>query len=214
MSWNNFFSSLILENRPTPLFEKTIFAYKAAPFIANLLCRALKESQFWPEIKVKKYQEEMVKKIIKHGEKNIPYWSKKLIHVTSIKDIGPMGKRDYHNLPVEIFSVKNYRQATLRGSTSGSTGIPLTFYNDPTSRLWRQALYKRVITWGGGQVSDLPLRFMNSERFGLDGVGKFFYCVGPENITQQKKNIFDVLGGNTVVLDGFASNLIFLAKII
>lgn len=212
------FSSSFLESRTHSFFDEMasrFMEWREREILKKWAHQALRESQYWPLIDLEAYQKEMVDKILNYARQNIPFWQRKLKRIKSLKNIAPMTKKDFRSLPIENFLAKDVSPAsTPWGRTSGSTGVPFVFYVDRRSSPWRKALYRRVQDWGGKKDSDLPIRILNADRTGLSDEGIFIPCIGPEELKKKKKSIYKILAKNTVVLEGFVSYLLFLARLI
>ncbi|MBE0425199.1 MAG: phenylacetate--CoA ligase family protein [Nitrospirae bacterium] len=118
-----------------PLF----FRYKFIYGRSYLHWRAfLQESEKWDKDRIKAYQIEQLKNLLKHAIKNIPYYKKlfsdygfdpeRLQTLDDIKVLPYLNKETVRDSLHEFIDSSVPRKSLLMKSTSGSTGIPLTFY--------------------------------------------------------------------------------------
>lgn len=117
----------------------------------------IKESQWWPEERLLEYQREQLQAIIKHAYENVPYYQKKFKEYGIIpKDI--QDRKDLEKIPIltkkdvrenlnELTARNMAPKGRITGHTSGSTGEPLTFYQDKDAIVREFAFEIRHRTW-------------------------------------------------------------------
>lgn len=218
MSIRNIASSLIFKSRAAPIFNRVarlLIKTGKEQLLVSIFSRVLSDSQYWPLAKIADYQEQMIKKIIKHARNSIPFWQGRLTRQTVITDISPMTKKDFRVFPPENYLARNaMSQMAIKGSTSGSTGMPFKFFVDRFAYPWRRAIYRRVHSWGGMAEKGMPLRILNADRFGLAREGVFISCLGLRELEEKKGLIYSHLCKESIILEGFASYLLFLARLV
>jgi phenylacetate-coenzyme A ligase PaaK-like adenylate-forming protein len=119
----------------------------------------LKESESWDEKALVAYQEKRLEILVNHCYANVPYY-KELFQKNGLtpKDIRTLD--DLKKLPFLTKKIIKERKKDLiasnisflrreQVSTSGSTGAPLDFYMDPTTRPMERALAFRHLLWLG-----------------------------------------------------------------
>ena len=160
------------------LEEIAYYSYLVNPLIPKKyrICRSfareahryydfLEESQWWPEEKLKEYQDGKLRNLINHAYKNVPYYRE----VFDRHGIGPQDIRssdDLVKVPILTKDIirKNFPDritAALNGNgkdgiwtTGGSTGEPLKFYADIKSSSIAWAAFFRFCRWTGYNWGD------------------------------------------------------------
>ena len=124
----------------------------------------LKESETWDEKTLVAYQEKRLQVLVNHCYANIPYY-REVFQQNGLtpKDIQTVN--DLQKLPFLTKEIVRKRKKDLIAtnisflnreevSTSGSTGAPLDFYMDPTTRPMERALAFRHLSWLGYKKGD------------------------------------------------------------
>jgi phenylacetate-CoA ligase len=123
-----------------------------------------KESETWDEETLVAYQEKRLQILVNHCYDNVPYyrevfWQNGLTprDIQTVNDLQKLPfltkeiiKRRKEDLIATNISFLNREEA----STSGSTGEPLNFYMDPTTRPMERALAFRHLSWLGYKKGD------------------------------------------------------------
>lgn len=157
--------------KQSPNFIKSAY-YKFVPFryrYGNVYGKTLDfllESQNWDEERVKKYQEEELRKLLTHCYRNVPYYRDMFIasewHPIDFKSI-----EDLKYFPVltkkkivanpHIFIADNLREKkSYPITTSGSTGDKLEFYVDDDCLKREAAFNMRAYIQQGAKMYDTP----------------------------------------------------------
>lgn len=125
----------------------------------------LQESQWWSKEKLEEYQMQQLEKLLKHAYKNVPYYRK----VFDKRGLRPKDVRDFNDLKKLPFLTKEIIRNNLNDLmaknlptsmfqyvyTSGSTGIPLQFYNEQGVTSSREmAFHWRMRGWIGYRFTD------------------------------------------------------------
>jgi phenylacetate-CoA ligase len=140
--------------------------------------RALKEfgeRQWFPRERLKEYQEERLRLLIKHAYENVPYYNevmkgRKLTpdDITTVEDLPrlPVLTREIVKDRLDDLVDKNTKRSQLiDGSTNGTTGSPLKLYWDN-----RVCLIKNVVDWRQKQVAGITLDDKMAFLFGREVV--------------------------------------------
>jgi phenylacetate-CoA ligase len=140
----------------------------------------LRESETWDEETLVAYQEKRLQVLVNHCYNNIPYY-REIFQQNSLTPGDIQSVNDLQKLPFLTKEIVRKRKKDLIASnisflnrdqvfTSGSTGAPLDFYMDPTTRPMERALAFRHLLWLGYKRGDriavfkvLPLQ--NARRF-------------------------------------------------
>jgi phenylacetate-CoA ligase len=126
-------------------------------------------SEWWDEEKLREYQEERLRLLVSHCYKHVPYYRK----VFQERGLTPGDIRGIEDLPKLPFLTKDIvirrgkellannipRGAMESAHTSGSSGSPLTFYMDRTTRPVDRALALRRLLWLGYREGDVKAFF-------------------------------------------------------
>ena len=120
---------------------------------ARSLEKHLGETQFWPYEKIREYQFEKLKKLLSHACLNVPYYAQLFLDLgAEPQDIKTF--EDFKKIPFltkeiirsnfEDLIAKNVKKNELiHNATGGSTGEPLSFYQDKNYKLWADAARRR-----------------------------------------------------------------------
>ncbi|MFC3210889.1 phenylacetate--CoA ligase family protein [Planomicrobium okeanokoites] len=111
----------------------------------------------------KEYQNIKLKELISYVVKEIPYYSN-LFRELNLKVSDIQTTKDLIKLPIltkeiikknpELFIPKNYNEKIVKGSTGGSTGVPLKFLMSETDYSKGVALLLRGFEFGNYQLGD------------------------------------------------------------
>ncbi len=160
----------LFRNAPAPVTEWAQIAYHFLPArwrygasFTNAL-KLFSESEHWAEKDFVTYQERRLEPLLKHCYENVPYYrtvfQERGITPRDIQSIGDLDK-----LPFLTKETVRKRQKELlaenisfldmeEAHTSGSSGTPLTFYMDKTTRPVDRALALRKLLWLGYKHGD------------------------------------------------------------
>lgn len=115
----------------------------------------LKESQYWSQEKIKKYQFNKLRQLIKHSYENVPYY-KKLLNNNGIgyKDINNF--EDFQKIPFltkeivrknikELKSMNYSKYSFSYLTTGGSSGFPLKFFDEKSISYVKELAYTKAV---------------------------------------------------------------------
>ncbi len=124
----------------------------------------LREMEKWTYSDLLEYQNEKLKKLIRHCYETVPYYfdvmNETKIKPSDIKNINDLEKfpiltRDIVRENKNRLISSKYRQSALKkGHTSGTTGSPLEFYWDEGMWFWNNVFDWRQKEWGGMKRGD------------------------------------------------------------
>ena len=157
--------------KQSPNFIKSNY-YKFVPFryrYGNVYGKTLDfllESQHWDEERVKKYQEEELRKLLTHCYRNVPYYRDMFIasewhpidfkSIEDLKYFPVLTKKKIVSNP-HIFIADNLREKkSYPITTSGSTGDKLEFYVDDDCLKREAAFNMRAYIQQGAKMYDTP----------------------------------------------------------
>jgi phenylacetate-CoA ligase len=126
------------------------------------ICQRLKElerSQWWSRVEMEAYQDENLRRLIRHAYENVPYYRRVMDErklrpddICSRSDLPKMpiltkdiARRENANLCATNFSKRHVVQA----HTGGSTGEPLNFLHNKEAWAVHQAAFRRGLQWAG-----------------------------------------------------------------
>lgn len=128
----------------------------------------LKESQYWSDNEIKKFQNNRLKIVINHSYEYVPYY-KNLFNKLNLKPNNFQDIEDLSKLPIltkqmiKSEGIENFtsillpKSKMLLSSSSGSTGAPLFYYRNKDAYSVNLAANLRGWTWMGFNLGD---RFM------------------------------------------------------
>ena len=106
---------------------------------STMKCLAeLEESQWWPRERIKELQSQRLRRLIEHAHARVPYY-RALMNERGLRPCDIQSASDLQRLPLLTKDTVRTRPTNLlaegfpgselrAGTTSGSTGIPLTFH--------------------------------------------------------------------------------------
>lgn len=121
----------------------------------NQLLRHIKETQYWSLNEIRKYQFKKLKELIEHAYLNVPYYKQVFRNIAARpEDIKSF--EDFQHFPVLTKDIikKNFKDMIagnviktdlIANATGGSTGEPLSFYQDLNYKYWADAA--RIRGW-------------------------------------------------------------------
>src|SRR3989304_10428772 len=154
-----YYSSLI-----NPLIPKKYRICRSFAREAHKYYDFLEESQWWPKEKLKEYQSEKLKKLIRYAFEKAPYYNnlfmykqKTAYEIRSIEDIKklPILNKDIirkHSKKILSSEISDRKACLAR--TGASTGEPLVFYLDKKANDLAWAAFFRFLCWTGYRWGD------------------------------------------------------------
>jgi len=139
----------------------------------------IKRIEKLPQEKIKKYQEEKLKKLLLHAYRNVPYYHKILSKVEVIKN-GKAYLENFQNIPIltkeiirkkgeNLYSKDYKKRKTYENTSGGSTGEPVKFIQDKRYNEWNIAT-KIYYNWVlGKDIGEKEIKFWGSERDIIEG---------------------------------------------
>ena len=119
----------------------------------------LQKSQWWSKVEIENYQNEKLRKIVRHAYKNVPYYNK-LFNKLKLKPEDIRTKKDLQKLPIlrrkdvarnlkDLLAVNANKYNPQKRKTGGTTGVPLVYYSDMNSWSLTWGLKFRAWSWTG-----------------------------------------------------------------
>lgn len=130
----------------------------------------LEKSQWWPEAELENYQNEELKKLIRHAYENVPYYNnlfrnlkltpKDIQTVHDLSKLPILTKDDVRN-NLHLLKARNFNDnETVKLSTSGTTGKPLIFYYDRDKEYLNfDPFVWRFLGWAGHKIGETRAAF-------------------------------------------------------
>jgi phenylacetate-CoA ligase len=142
-------------------FKVRDFAY---PVGILRLRKFLEKSQWFPREQLAGYQEERLRRVVRHAYHHVPYY-RRLLDENGLKPSDIRGLRDLRKLPLLSREAVRENQGDLRAEdgkryrpspaqTSGTTGTPLRFLLDRPSNILEFVYYWRHWSWAGYRLGD------------------------------------------------------------
>jgi phenylacetate-CoA ligase len=116
---------------------------------------------------VKKYQFVKLKALLVHAYENVPFYRKRMIasefkpnlfsDISNLDRLPCLTRDDLQNYSKQIFALNYNKKKLIKGSSSGSTGVPITYFID--SNASSAGIAAAMIGWGqnGWQLGDKGL---------------------------------------------------------
>jgi len=134
---------------------------------------SLVQGQWSSEQELRELQVSKLEKLVNHCEQHVPYY-KKLFAEQGLKATDLLDPTVFSRLPYLTKDVIREHQAALcadnvsgnrliANSTSGSTGVPMKFFHDYNSAIWRGAVVWRNQEWTGALFSDREVRLWGAQ---------------------------------------------------
>ncbi len=145
------------------LFKISTYLYNKRLF--NDIKVALK-IQFESAEKIEAIKKEKFIKLVKHAEKNVPYYKGKLSNINNVNDISKiefLTKENIRNNNNELKATNLSKKRFIPVATSGSTGESLYLYSDAES-FYKKAVTVRGNGWAGQKYGEKELLFWGAER--------------------------------------------------
>jgi phenylacetate-CoA ligase len=193
---------------------------------AYFYLRSLHKRVFWPEERLRRYQTEKLREVLKYAYENVPFYRRKF-EEAEVKPSDVKAVEDLKKLPIttkdeirrnlnEAIS-KEYEVSRLGvHRTSGSTGEPLYFYLSGAEDEYRKARHLRANIACGQRLRDRYVTITHPLYFGqTTRLQRFlgFYAPIPVSVFDDvDKQIPIIERLKADVLDGYASSLLLLAK--
>lgn len=94
----------------------------------------------WSREEIKQYQFARMKDLLKYAQNNVPYYRSlfdnssfnidKMNSILDIREIPPLTRNDIQNNTDELVTSQLSKDQLYKSSSSGTTGIPITYYED------------------------------------------------------------------------------------
>ncbi|MCD4704626.1 phenylacetate--CoA ligase family protein [bacterium] len=135
----------------------------------------LNESQWWSLDQLIDYQNRKLKELINHVYNNVPYYrsimDKRYLTPDDFKTIGDLKKlpiltkTDVQNNFPDLICAKNINHSkSMKGHSSGSTGVPIHYYLSRDAYGMNKAAYLRGWSWMGFQLGDRLIKVSQNKR--------------------------------------------------
>lgn len=119
----------------------------------------LEESEYWDVARMRAWQEERLRHIVRHAYATVPYY-RELFDLHGIRPDHFSGLDDLQKVPVltrdivkrrlkDLVSTAYPPSKRVEGHTSGTTGSPLTLFYSPDMMAMNYAVFDRQYRWAG-----------------------------------------------------------------
>ena len=201
---------------PRVLLSNAFFSKFSQQVLSELYLNALRHSQYWKVEELRRIQEKRSKILVSQAIKSTPFYEQRFAPPGTVDDFSslPTVSKEEMRLAFDDGSIINKKLDAFKitFATSGSTGIPFSFYLDKNMAAHRLAIYRRTLDWVGKQDGDLVIRLFKRELPGVEQEGVLFPCSGITDLESKKDELFRLLHGH-VILHGQTSVLIRFAQL-
>lgn len=213
-------------------FQNLLFRRTIGPFRRQR--RWLEQTQWLPEIELKKIQLELLKKILIHCETTVPFYQdifrnaafspESMDQLENISQLPVLTKKDILQAGSKALSNQYYRWALRKAHTGGTTGTPLNIYRSFFSIGHEHAFVRRQFDWAGVDLNDRVAYLTGRVIFPPDQTHGKLYAYDPfmkelilstYHLTEQSaKNYLKAMQQFAVrAIIGYPSAVSFLAKV-
>lgn len=124
--------------------------------------KEFEKTKYLPKEKLEHYQLKKLKKLLSHAEANVPFYDKRLNDIglssekidslNKLEKIPLLTRSDLQNHWKEIIATNYDLKKLSKGSSSGSTGLPVIYYKDAKANSAGQAAHYLGWTLGGWKM--------------------------------------------------------------
>lgn len=124
--------------------------------------REFEKTKYLSTAELEEYQLNKLKKLLAHAEYNVPFYNNRLkksgftanslSHLDQLKKIPPLTRQDLQNHWDKIISINYDSKKLSKGSSSGSTGVPVTYFKDNLANSAGQAAHYLGWSFGGWKM--------------------------------------------------------------
>ncbi|MBD3407683.1 MAG: hypothetical protein GF411_16315 [Candidatus Lokiarchaeota archaeon] len=124
----------------------------------------LLKSQWWSLDKLREFQLQKLKKLVKHAYTHVPYYQKAfrnagivpsdIKELQDLEKIPILTKDDVRKYARSIISRNAQQRDRIKGHTGGSTGLPIQLYRDRNTEAWATACMRRFYSWIGMELGE------------------------------------------------------------
>lgn len=195
----------------------------------------LLQTQWYSQEQIREFQSEKLRSVVKHAYENVPFYRKRMLQI-GIRPADVADLDDLHKLPVlekddiranyaELLSSASPAKQLGKGSTSGTTGSPLTVAWDLNTQLYNNAVDWRQKYWAGLQYGDRIAQILGRPIVSLsrshppfwqtDFIHKQLWLSAFHMKPQNLHHYFDKIRAfRPVAIEGYPSTVYELAKFI
>ena len=221
MSFNNFFNEKIFLPLSDTLLGNSIYSD----------LKFLMKSQWWSADKLKEYQNQKLRTLIKHSYENVPYYNE-LFHSLNLTPDDIQTSNDLYKLPIltkEIIreNIKNKKiiaqniptKKMILCSSSGSTGEPLQYFQTKEAESFNKACAIRGWYWMDYRLGDRYIKLSQNPRPKLKRIqDKLNNCLylPVKQLTEENFNIIvkSINNYKPVIIRSYPDPLFFLVQFI
>lgn len=134
---------------------------------------SLLQSQWTSPEEIRLLQFSKLRNLLNYSAEKVPYYrslfrklgfsTQDIVDVEGLCVIPPLTKEIIRNNMEKLCAEEIERTSLIANSTSGSTGEPMSFFNDRNSLVWRKAVVWRNQEWVGALYSDREVRLWGAQ---------------------------------------------------
>lgn len=201
---------------PRILLMNTLISKYFRSVLSKLYLDALDYTQYLKQEELLQIQRQRLQTLISRAKESTVFYSRYFATFRTIEDFSflPTISKEKMREAFDNGSIINKKLNAFKipFATSGSTGIPLSFFLDKNMSTRRLAIYRRTLSWVGKLKDDLVIRLFRKELPGVEPEGILFPCNSPEDLDTKIDQLSELLT-EKVILHGQASILIRLAQL-
>jgi phenylacetate-CoA ligase len=143
----------------------------------------LDRSQYWSRSDLAAFQDEKLRRLIRHAYDTVPFYRRRLDErklkpddlrtVADLPKLPVLTRQELRAAGAELISSAGSNGPPIKATTGGSTGEPLVAWNDLRGTAWGMAAYFRGLRWAGYDLDRdrLAILFAGSLKPGRSVVG-------------------------------------------
>ncbi len=216
---SNWISNIILRNLQPRVFVSHGKLNKiSSPLLVDLYDFIFSRSQYFSPESLEMIQRRRLEQIIDRARSSNAFYGEYLKNISTVKDffsLKPITKETLRNASdCGLLRNEKLKEFAIPQDTSGSTGVPLSFFLDKNMLARRRAIYRRMLSWIGKTDEDFVVLLMPRHHPGLESEALLFQCGSPVQLEKDFGKLCSILENKSVILQSRASHLVRLAQIL
>jgi len=152
--------------------------------------------------------------LLRHAKKSVPFWREQKVENLKLENFPVTGKQEIKKDFKKFISTNITPSDYLEDITSGTSGIPFSFFGDRRFLLRRSVMHKRGNSWASFAEADKTFRVLRREIPGLEGLGIFYKFSDRDTLIKDKNNLYKILSSSDFVLYSFSSFVTSFAELV
>lgn len=204
---------------------KVIDAFKGEDVLGRYLF--FLETLKWDRDQVLEYQTLRFNQLIKHARENVPYYKERLSSIKDLSDLKRIGILQRENILANesgLIDKRRSKKELIAGSSSGTSGIPIKYYNDKfgvssgkassyvLEKMIGREFGKRSVHIWGNQSSMQQWKTLNSRLKNKLINQKKIASTSINDPNELEGIAREIMAFKPVSIDGYSSSIFTLAK--